>query len=115
MCKTSGTISELTRISLIREDGSVVFDTLVKPHSEIVVSISSFFLLIAQDYVTKFSGITPEMMEDVDVRLADVQKAIRAFLPPDAIICGHSLEFDFRAMKMCHPLVFVVLFVKVNF
>ena len=51
------------------------------------------------------------MMEDVDVRLSDVQKAIRAFLPPDAIICGHSLEFDFRAMKMCHPLVFVFLVV----
>ncbi|KIH50337.1 hypothetical protein ANCDUO_19585 [Ancylostoma duodenale] len=77
----------------IREDGSVVFDTLVKPKNEIT------------DYLTKFSGITPALMEPVTTTVEDVQEAIRAVLPPDAILCGHSLEFDLRAMRMAHPYV----------
>ncbi|KAL6743384.1 hypothetical protein Aduo_016428 [Ancylostoma duodenale] len=91
MCVTSASQHELTRISLIREDGSVVFDTLVKPKNEIT------------DYLTKFSGITPALMEPVTTTVEDVQEAIRAVLPPDAILCGHSLEFDLRAMRMAHP------------
>ncbi|EPB74069.1 hypothetical protein ANCCEY_06856 [Ancylostoma ceylanicum] len=75
----------------IREDGSVVFDTLVKPKNEIT------------DYLTKFSGITPALMEPVTTTVEDVQEVIRAVLPPDAILCGHSLEFDLRAMRMAHP------------
>ncbi|EYC18690.1 hypothetical protein Y032_0026g1313 [Ancylostoma ceylanicum] len=125
MCVTSASQHELTRISLatligifglpvtptclthtalstnrlfygidavrIREDGSVVFDTLVKPKNEIT------------DYLTKFSGITPALMEPVTTTVEDVQEVIRAVLPPDAILCGHSLEFDLRAMRMAHP------------
>ncbi|KAK5984126.1 Exonuclease [Trichostrongylus colubriformis] len=91
MCVTSAGVHELTRISLIREDGSVVFDTLVKPKNEIT------------DYLTKFSGITPELLESVTTSLEDVQAALRSLLPPDAILCGHSLEFDLRAMQMAHP------------
>ncbi|KAK6757319.1 hypothetical protein RB195_015255 [Necator americanus] len=91
MCVTSVSEHELTRISLIREDGSVVLDTLVKPKNEIT------------DYLTKFSGITPKLMEPVTTTLEDVQAAICAVLPPDAILCGHSLEFDLRAMQMAHP------------
>uniref|UniRef100_A0A1I7XIG2 Exonuclease domain-containing protein n=1 Tax=Heterorhabditis bacteriophora TaxID=37862 RepID=A0A1I7XIG2_HETBA len=91
MCVTTAGVHELTRISLIREDGKVVLDTLVKPENKIT------------DYLTKFSGITPKMMESVTISLSDVQNALRACLPPDAILCGHSLEFDLRAMKMAHP------------
>ncbi|KAJ1349998.1 hypothetical protein KIN20_005694 [Parelaphostrongylus tenuis] len=91
MCVTSAGLHELTRISVVREDGSVVLDTLVKPYNEIT------------DYLTKFSGVTPELMESVTTSLEDVQAAIRAILPPDAILCGHSLEFDLRSMRMAHP------------
>ncbi|XGW05976.1 hypothetical protein V3C99_016376 [Haemonchus contortus] len=91
MCVTSAGVHELTRISLIREDGSVVFDTLVKPKNEIT------------DYLTKFSGITPELLESVTTSVEDVQAALRAVLPPDAILCGHSLEFDLRAIQIAHP------------
>ncbi|KJH49630.1 exonuclease [Dictyocaulus viviparus] len=91
MCLTSAGCHELTRISIVREDGSVVLDTLVKPENEIT------------DYLTKYSGITPKLMDSVTTSLKDVQAAIRAVLPSDAILCGHSLEFDFRSMRMAHP------------
>ncbi|CAI4225002.1 unnamed protein product [Auanema sp. JU1783] len=91
MCFTTAQRHELTRISLIREDGQVMIDTLVKPENEIT------------NYLTRFSGITKDMLEDIVITTKDVQNAIRACLPPDAIIVGHSLEFDFRAMGMAHP------------
>ncbi|CAJ0950042.1 unnamed protein product, partial [Mesorhabditis belari] len=94
MCITTSGGHELTRVSLVQEDGAVVFDTLVKPPREIT------------DYLTKFSGITEEMMKDVTVTLQDVQNAIRAVLPSDAILIGHSLEFDLKALSMSHPYIF---------
>uniref|UniRef100_A0A1I8AKV5 Exonuclease domain-containing protein n=1 Tax=Steinernema glaseri TaxID=37863 RepID=A0A1I8AKV5_9BILA len=91
MCVTTGGQSELTRISIVDEKGTVVLDTLVKPSREIT------------DYVTKYSGITATMMHNVTTTLSDVQKALVHLLPPDAILVGHSLEFDLKTLRFSHP------------
>ncbi|KAF1750769.1 hypothetical protein GCK72_017320 [Caenorhabditis remanei] len=91
MCETTHANRELTRISLIDEKQNTILDTLVKPRGDIT------------DYVTRYSGITAEMMEGVTTTLEDVQRAIQNLLPPDAILVGHSLEHDLGAMKMTHP------------
>ena len=44
---------------------SVVYHSMVQPRNKI------------RNYLTKFSGITPEMMENVTTTLEDVQKAIQ--------------------------------------
>ena len=52
------------------------------------------------NYLTKFSGITPQMLDGINTKVSDVQEAIRSLLPPDAVLAGHSLENDLRALKV---------------
>ncbi|KAH9490241.1 RNA exonuclease 5 [Bulinus truncatus] len=93
MCLTSSRQNELTRVSLVSEDGAVVYDSLVKPKNKII------------NYLTRFSGITKELLDPITKRLEDVQKEIKEILPTDAILCGQSLNCDLVAMRMFHPYV----------
>ena len=84
---------ELARISLINEMFECILDSLVKPTNPVL------------DYVTKFSGIDAEMLEDVTTTLEDVQEQVKKLLPACCILVGHSLENDFKALGLCHPYV----------
>nr|CAD2186793.1 unnamed protein product [Meloidogyne enterolobii] len=91
MCQTSIQQLELTRISVVNEDGETVMDELVKPHNKII------------NYITFKSGITEKMLLNVFTRLKDIQHRLCTLLPADAILCGHSLENDLRALQLSHP------------
>ena len=93
MCVTTSGLHELAQISVVDSNCKVVYSTLVKPHNEI------------KNYLTKFNGITAESLENVDVRLGDVQEKIRELVGPDTILVGHSLDSDLRAMNMFHPYI----------
>ncbi|CAL1535624.1 unnamed protein product [Lymnaea stagnalis] len=93
MCLTSLRRNELTRVSIVSEKGEVVYDSLVKPRNPII------------NYLTRFSGITKQMLEPVETRLEDVQRDVKKLLPADAILCGQSLNGDLMALKMFHPYV----------
>lgn len=85
--------SELTKISIVDEELRIVYNQLVKPPNPIT------------NYLTRYSGITKAMMEDVTTTLENVQSFIRKTLPRDAILCGHSLNSDLGAIQIFHPYV----------
>lgn len=93
MCLTEGGDSELTRISLISWDGTVVLDELVRPDKPII------------DYLTRFSGITQEKLQSVTTSLADIQQKLLQILHPRSILIGHSLDADLAALKLSHPFI----------
>lgn len=70
-----------------------MLDEIVKPAEEIT------------DYLTQYSGITPELMNGKTISLRRAQKYLRRHVNHNVILVGHSLENDLKALKITHPYV----------
>ncbi|XP_054912517.1 RNA exonuclease 5-like [Poeciliopsis prolifica] len=90
MCQTMKG-NELARVSLVDSNGNCLLDELVKPQNLVI------------NYLTKFSGITAAMLRPITTTLRDVQAKIRTLLPDNAVLVGHSLNNDLKALKLIHP------------
>ncbi|KAK0718763.1 hypothetical protein B0T21DRAFT_295958 [Apiosordaria backusii] len=93
MCLTGPSELALTRVSLVSWGGETVLDELVKPDKPIT------------DYVTQYSGITKEMLDPVSTTLSDIQAKLLDLLHPRAILLGHSLDSDLKALQLAHPFI----------
>lgn len=83
----------LTRISIIDWDGEVVLDEFVQPDNAVT------------NYLTQYSGITPQMLEGVTTTLKDIQGKLLSILTPQSILIGHSLNSDLNALHLTHPFI----------
>lgn len=92
MCYTTHGL-DLTRVTVINSNCKVVYETLIKPLHPII------------DYNTRYSGITEEQMADVNTTLLEVQATMLAMFNSKTILIGHSLESDFKALKLIHDTV----------
>lgn len=89
----AGSTMVLTRISIVNFQGEVVYDTYVQPKEEIT------------NYLTKYSGITEEILHGVTTTLEEVQEKILLTVSTTDILIGHSLNSDLRVLKVKHPRV----------
>ncbi|KAL7669400.1 hypothetical protein ACOME3_010057 [Neoechinorhynchus agilis] len=92
MCYTNNGL-ELSKLTMCDHEFSVIIDTLVRPVNDII------------DYNTAFSGITEEIMKDVNTTPSDVIKMLAEYLGPETIVIGHGLENDFKVLGICHELI----------
>ncbi|KAK9247485.1 hypothetical protein V1506DRAFT_532064 [Lipomyces tetrasporus] len=92
MCLTTHG-SALARVTIVNWNREVVMDELVLPDNPIT------------DYLTQYSGITAKMLDNVSTTLSDVQKKLTSIICSDDVLIGHSLENDFKALKLRHPTV----------
>ncbi|VDM32581.1 unnamed protein product [Hydatigera taeniaeformis] len=83
--------NELARVTIVDEIGCILLDKLVKPRNPV------------EDYLTRYSGITREMLASIDTRVEDVQKELGQLIPGDAILVGHSIMNDLKALKVVRP------------
>ena len=81
---------ELARVSATDIKGKTILNQLFKPVGTIV------------DLRTPFSGITEDMLVDVDVPSTDGVRILSQIADKNTIIIGHSLENDLRALKLIH-------------
>lgn len=93
MCKVVSGRHEVARVSIVNEQYQSVYETLVRPELQIM------------DYLTPWSGITKEIMEEATKTLKEVQEDLKKLLTPDAILVGQSLQFDLHGLKMMHPYI----------
>ena len=48
----------------------------------------------------RYSGITAHILQNVKTTIGDVQQRLLELITKDDIIVGHSLDNDFRALKV---------------
>ncbi|KAI9560717.1 hypothetical protein GHT06_011667 [Daphnia sinensis] len=83
----------LARVAIVNENLQPVYHSYVLPDRPI------------KNYATKWSGITPDLLRGVQKRLCQIQEEIRNLLPPDAILVGHALAGDLKALQLLHPYI----------
>lgn len=85
---TNGNDDLLARVSIINQEGKIVFDKYVKPRERVT------------DFRSSVSGIRPEHIANgspFDVVQREVARILK-----DRIIVGHSLNNDFRVLNLHH-------------
>ncbi|ORD94709.1 REXO1 [Enterospora canceri] len=80
---------ELGRVTIVGQDGRVVYDQFVIPNGNVV------------DYRTKWSGITETDLKDgIGFKLA--QSKVLQIVGSNTILVGHSLEHDLKVLCIKH-------------
>jgi RNA exonuclease 1 len=92
MCYTTKGL-ELARVSIVDINLKEVYESIVKPECQVL------------DYNTRWSGLTEESLRNCNKNINQVQNELLKFLNRDSILIGHSLDSDFKALKLIHKTV----------
>jgi RNA exonuclease 1 len=92
MCYTTNGL-ELARVSIVDVNFRDVYEAVVKPNAQIL------------DYNTRWSGLTDKSFNSQSKSLKQVQNDLIKLFNGDTILIGHSLDSDFKALKLIHKTV----------
>ena len=84
-------VKQLARVALVDASGNTLLDELVKPDRPVI------------DYLTRYSGITEEILEGASYTFNEVRAKVTTILD-GCVLVGHSLECDLEALKLSVPL-----------
>ncbi|KAL6762145.1 hypothetical protein V8C86DRAFT_3130968 [Haematococcus lacustris] len=97
MCETEAEQHCLLGLSLVDQQGAVLYKTLVKPRDRVL------------DYRTEFTGLTAMDLEDVNTTRSQARARVKALLlqsvrngGPPSVLVGHALHHDLRALRLDH-------------
>ena len=82
---------EVGRVTVVDEEGREVMDDLVRPEGAV------------EDYCTRYSGLTAEMLTgDKVLSFAVAQERFLGLVGSQTVLVGHSLENDLQVMRVSH-------------
>ncbi|KIJ54809.1 hypothetical protein M422DRAFT_153255 [Sphaerobolus stellatus SS14] len=82
----------VARVSVVDGEGKKVLDEFVRLPDGVKVI----------DYITRFSGVTPDLLKSAVLDLHGIRQALRSYIGPSTIIVGHALENDLKTLRMIH-------------
>ncbi|CAP31746.1 Protein CBG12828 [Caenorhabditis briggsae] len=84
---------EVGRVTVVDDRGEVALDLLVKPKEHIY------------DYVTKYSGLTPDFLNYATETLESARQKILNLINRESILIGHALNGDLLKLGILHSKV----------
>ncbi|XP_037821672.1 uncharacterized protein LOC119610498 isoform X2 [Lucilia sericata] len=88
---------EVTKVTVVGYDGSLVYEHFVRTQAEII------------DYNTRFSGVSEkDLSADSNNSIktfAEVQKDLLNLFDADTILIGHGLDNDLRVLRLVHKTI----------
>ncbi|KAG0430978.1 Small RNA degrading nuclease 5, partial [Dictyocoela muelleri] len=84
--------SELGRITILNNNGEIIYDKYVKPENEVI------------DYRSEYSGLTPDLLVNA-ISFESMKNDIQKIIGINTVIVGHSLENDMAALRSYHHLI----------
>ncbi|XP_023309304.2 uncharacterized protein LOC111690929 isoform X1 [Lucilia cuprina] len=88
---------EVTKVTVIGYDGSLVYEHFVRTQAEII------------DYNTRFSGVSEkDLLADSNNSIktfSEVQKDLLNLFDADTILIGHGLDNDLRVLRLVHKTI----------
>lgn len=97
----------VARVSVVDGSGKEVYDQLVRmdPGVEIMYVVcpsASYYADFNSDYITRFSGITPESHASAVLPLASIRGTLDSLINADTILIGHALDNDLKTLRIIH-------------
>lgn len=87
-------------VQLPHQVNTLIIIIIITLETENLIYISNSNDCVITSVLARFSGITAKMLRPITTSLRDVQAKLRSLLPANAVLVGHSVNNDLKALKV---------------